>query len=395
MTLPDRMKFGIFLAPFHLLGENPTLGLERDLELIQWLDYLGFDEAWIGEHHTAGWETIASPEVFMGVAAERTKHIKLGTGVISLPYHHPLMVANRMTLLDHLTRGRVMLGVGPGALTTDAYMLGIDPLTQRNRMGESFDIIMRLLTEKEPITYESDWFALNEARLHLQPYTKPHFPVAVAAAMSPSGMELAGRHGAWVLSIADPTVMKRHDARSLNDFWAIAEETAERHGKQMDRSEWRLVIHAFLAETKKEAVEQARVGSARFQRHYFETVMGHEPLYDGPAEGTIDAATESGRWVVGTPDDLIAAIHRLDEESGGFGGVLFVATEWGNREQVMRSYELIARYVAPQFQNSLHNLTASEEWSIEKRDYLKDLRTEALKKAGTDYEARRTGPTGS
>ena len=181
MTLPDRMKFGIFLAPFHVLGENPTLGLERDLELIQWLDYLGFDEAWIGEHHTAGWETIASPEVFMGVAAERTKYINLGTGVISLPYHHPLMVANRMVLLDHLTRGRVMLGVGPGALTTDAYMLGIDPLTQRNRMGESFDIIMRLLTETEPITYESDWFTLNEARLHLQPYTKPHFPVAVAA----------------------------------------------------------------------------------------------------------------------------------------------------------------------------------------------------------------------
>lgn len=390
MTLPDRMKFGIFLAPFHVMGENPTLGLERDIELIQWLDHLGYDEAWIGEHHTGGWETIASPEVFIGVAAERTRHIKLGTGVISLPYHHPLMVANRMTLLDHLTRGRVMLGVGPGALITDAYMLGIDPLTQRNRMGESFDIIMRLLTESDPITYESDWFTLREARLHLQPYTRPHFPVAVAAAMSPSGMELAGRHGAWVLSIADPTVAKRH-TRSLRDFWAIAEETAERHGKRMDRNEWRLVIHAFIAETKQEAIEQARMGAARFQRNYFENQMGHEPIYEGPAEEIIDAAAESGRWIVGTPDDLVAAVHRLDEESGGFGGVLFVATEWGNREQVMKSYELIARYVAPQFQNSLHNLEASERWGIEKRDYLKGLRAEALKKAGADYEARRKG----
>lgn len=390
MTLPDRMKFGIFLAPFHVMGENPTLGLDRDIELIQWLDYLGYDEAWIGEHHTGGWETIASPEVFIGVAAERTRHIKLGTGVISLPYHHPLMVANRMTLLDHLTRGRVMLGVGPGALITDAYMLGIDPLTQRNRMGESFDIIMRLLTESEPVTYESDWFTLREARLHLQPYTRPHFPVAVAAAMSPSGMELAGRHGAWVLSIADPTVAKRH-TRSLRDFWSIAEETAERHGKSMDRSEWRLVIHAFIGETKREAVEQARIGAAKFQRDYFENQMGHEPIHEGPAEEIIDVATESGRWVVGTPDDLVAAIHRLDEESGGFGGVLFVATEWGNREQVMKSYELIARYVVPQFQNSLHNLAASEEWGIEKRDYLKGLRAEALQKAGTDYEARRRG----
>src|SRR5918995_264731 len=118
------LKFGIFLAPFHPVGQNPTLALERDLELIQHLDRLGFDEAWIGEHHSAGFEIVASPEVFIAVAAERTKHIKLGTGVNSLPYHHPLLVANRMILLDHLTRGRVMLGVGPGALVSDAYTLG-------------------------------------------------------------------------------------------------------------------------------------------------------------------------------------------------------------------------------------------------------------------------------
>src|SRR5437868_8878487 len=152
MALPARLKFGIFLAPFHQLGEDPTLSLERDLELIQWLDYLGFDEAWVGEHHSAGWEIIASPEIFIMAAAERTKNIKLGTGVISLPYHNPLMVANRMVLLDHLTRGRAMLGVGPGALLSDAIMLGIDPNRQRAMMDESLGVIMRLLTETEPIT---------------------------------------------------------------------------------------------------------------------------------------------------------------------------------------------------------------------------------------------------
>jgi limonene 1,2-monooxygenase len=107
MALPERMKFGIFMAPFHRINENPTLALERDLELVQWLDTLGFDEVWVGEHHSAGWETISCPEIFIGIAADRTRHIKLGTGVISLPYHHPFMVANRMVLLDHLTRGRV------------------------------------------------------------------------------------------------------------------------------------------------------------------------------------------------------------------------------------------------------------------------------------------------
>src|SRR5881409_2756166 len=158
MSLPERMKFGVFMGPFHRVGEYPTLAIDRDLELVQWLDYLGFDEAWIGEHHSAGWEIIASPEIFIAAAAERTKHIKLGTGVVSLPYHHPLMVADRMVLLDHLTRGRVMFGVGPGALTSDALMLGIDAAQQRPRMDEAMGIIMRLLTETEPITYEGQWF---------------------------------------------------------------------------------------------------------------------------------------------------------------------------------------------------------------------------------------------
>ncbi len=194
MALPQRMKFGVFLAPFHRVGDNPTVGFERDLELLQWLDNLGFDEAWIGEHHSAGWETIASPEVFIAAAAERTKHINLGTGVISLPYHHSLMVANRMVLLDHLTRGRVMMGVGPGSLVSDAYMLGIDPPTQRQRMDEALGVIMRLLTETEPVTYEAEWFTLKEALIHLRPYTQPHFPIAVASAQSPSGMVVAGKH---------------------------------------------------------------------------------------------------------------------------------------------------------------------------------------------------------
>ena len=104
-ALTDNMTFGTFMAPFHRVGENPTLALERDLELIEWLDALGFDEAWIGEHHSGGWETIASPEVFIAAAAGRTRYIRLGTGVVSLPYHSPYMVANRMVLLDHLTRG--------------------------------------------------------------------------------------------------------------------------------------------------------------------------------------------------------------------------------------------------------------------------------------------------
>src|SRR5687768_7616189 len=109
-----KLRAGVFLAPFHPVDEDPTLAIQRDLELMEHLDRIGFDEAWIGEHHSAGYEIIASPEMFIAAAAERTRRIRLGTGVISLPYHHPLMVADRIVQLDHMTRGRVMLGVGPG-----------------------------------------------------------------------------------------------------------------------------------------------------------------------------------------------------------------------------------------------------------------------------------------
>ena len=387
MALPERMKFGIFMAPFHWLGENPTLAIERDLETVEWLDYLGFDEAWIGEHHSAGWENIASPEIFIAAAAERTKHIRLGTGVTSLPYHHPMMVANRMVQLDHMTRGRLNLGVGPGALVSDAYMLGIDPTTQRQRMDESLGVIKRLLTETEPITHESDWFTLRDARLHLRPYTKPHFPISAAAAQSPSGMVLAGKHGLGVLSVS--VVRGGAYARNMKDFWKIAEDTAEEYGNVMDRNEWRLVVHVHLAESKKEAMAQARERAGAYQREYFENTLGFQASFDGPQNQIIESMVENGAWCVGTPDDLVEQIHRLDESSGGFGGLMIQATEWGTREQVKHSYELIARYVMPQFQGSLVSLRNSQKQSADLKDELNVLKTRSLEQAAKDYEAQR------
>ena len=315
------------MGPFHRLGENPTLALERDLELIQWLDTLGYDEAWIGDHHSAGWETIASPEIFIAVAAERTRHIKLGTGVISLPYHHPLMVANRMILLDHLTRGRVMLGVGPGALVSDAYMLVIDSTLQRERMDESLEVILRLFTETEPITYESDWFVLREAVVHLRPYQRLHMPVAVASVQSPSGVALAGKHGAGVMSMSVPRDTSGQS--DLGYLWAIAEESATEHGKAVSREDWRLVVPVHLAESREQAMNEARLGAGRYQREYSEATIGRKSEVDGPIEGIIDAMVGAGSWIVGTPDDCIAGIHRLAERSGGFGG--FWSRPWIGR----------------------------------------------------------------
>lgn len=387
MSLPKRMKFGIFLGPFHRAGENPTLAIDRDLELIEFLDFLGFDEAWIGEHHSAGWEIISSPEIFMGVAADRTKHIKLGTGVVSLPYHHPFMVANRMVQLDHMTHGRVMLGVGPGALPGDAYMLGIKSTTQRERMDEALGVIVRLLSETDPISYKSDWFELNEAVLQLRPYQENGIPLAVASVQSPSGVQLAGKHGASVLTITVPRDPSKSPT-DLKDLWGIAEESAALHGKLMDRKDWRLVIPIHLAETREQAIEDIRLGAGRYQREYFENTMGRDAIVDGPLEDIVDAMTDNGAWIVGTPDDCIEGIMRLDERSGGFGGLMVQTVDWCSRQKLLQSYELLARHVMPHFQGSALSTKGSNQWAFERRDKLMSTRVQAIDKAKSDYANR-------
>src|SRR5918992_5279701 len=387
MSLPERMKFGVFMGPFHRVGENPTLAIDRDLELVQWLDYLGFDEAWIGEHHSAGWEIISSPEIFVAAAAGHPRHIKLGTGVVSLPYHHPFMVANWMVQLDHMTHGRVMLGVGPGALPGDAYMMGIDHAVQRPRMDEALGVILRLFTETEPITYKSDWFELREALLQLRPYQRPYMPVAVASVQSPAGVVLAGKHGAAVLTITVPRDPSPNNESDLRILWAIAEESAAEHGQEVRREDWRLVLPVHLAESRQEARAEARLGAGRYLQEYSEGTNGRRPLFDGPLEKVIDFMADAGHWIVGTPDDCVEGIKRLDEQSGGYGGFLVQTVDWAPRDKMLHSYELLARYVMPQFQGSVLSTAASNRWARERRDTLMAGRTSAIERARQDYAA--------
>ncbi len=372
------MIFGIFLAPFHRAGDNPTLAMRRDIELIEWLDDLGFDEAWIGEHHSAGWELIASPEIHIAAAIERTKNIRIGSGVTSLPYHHPFMVAQRFVQLDHLSRGRVMLGCGPGALVSDAYMLAIDPATQRRRMDESLDVIMRLLNG-EIVTAKTDWFEMREARLHLAPYTDPHFKVAMASTQTPSAMLAAGRHGLAVLSLGAGIP---GGPEALSKQWKIAEDEAAKHGKTMDRKEWRLVVNMHCAEDDEEALRQVRQGERIETISYFEETLGRpagrsdDPLRDGVKMGTT---------LVGSPETIAKGLHRLIELTrGGCGGFMFRAHEWANRRHTMESFELFARWVMPQFQGSIEPVIASRDWARANRKAIFTPSVDAVRKAYTD-----------
>jgi limonene 1,2-monooxygenase len=352
-----KLRFGAFMAPFHPLGENPTLALERDIELAQLMDKLDYDEIWIGEHHSGGYEIIASPEIFIATLAERTRHIRLGTGVVSLPYHQPLMVAERINQLDHITRGRVMCGVGPGALPTDATMLGIAIPKQRDRMDEALDVLVPLL-RGETVTKKTDWFTLDNARLHLNPYTRPSVEMAVASQVSPTGARAAGRHGLGLLSIGATTA---GGFNALASNWAICEEMARDSGTTVDRNFWRLVGPVHVAETREKARENVRFGLDKWLFYFREVAaLALGPVGDGDP---VDSLIASGLAVIGTPDDCIAQIERLYHQSGGFGCFLQLAHNWANWEATQQSYEMIARYVMPHFQGSDVNREQSIEFA--------------------------------
>jgi limonene 1,2-monooxygenase len=353
--LPQRLRFGAFIAPFHPLDENPTLAIQRDLELVQWMDQLGYDEAWIGEHHSAAYELIASPEVFIAAAAERTKHIRLGTGVSSLPYHHPLMLADRINQLDHMTRGRVMFGVGPGALVSDAFMMGIAPTKQRDMMDEALAVLVRLLRGEE-VTEKTDWFELNRARLQMTPYSRPSVEMAVANQVSPTGARAAGRHGLGVLSLGATSTA---GFNALASNWKIACEQAAEHGQTMDRAAWRLVGPMHIAETREQAMEDVRFGLDKWI-YYFREIANLPIVPEGP--DPVKAMVDTGLAVIGTPEDAEKRIAQLAEESGGFGAFLFMDHNWAPWAAKKRSYELAARYVFPAFQQLNPNRAASMDW---------------------------------
>ena len=378
------LEHGLFIAPYHDVDESPTIALRRDLELVEHVDRLGFAEAWFGEHHSTGWETIGSPELMIAAAAETTRRIRLGTGVISLPFHNPLMVANRIIQLDHMTMGRAMFGIGPGLLPTDAMMQGIDITSQRDKMVEALEVILPLLRGEE-VTHQGSWFTLNKARVHLRPYTHPHPEIAVASAITPSGGMLAGRHGLGMLCVA---ATETQGFNVLGENWKVANEVAAEHGRTMDPRRLRLVAPIYVADSRERARTDVAGGLQRWCE-YFDRVapkgMGGLLGHGDPADLLINA----GRAVIGTPDDAIAMLERLQAQQGEFGVMLIQATNWADWEKMKKSYELYARFVMPHFERVNQIRRASYDRLSEDLESIQEERQKGADMAFARWEARK------
>lgn len=393
MWTAESMKFGAFLAPYHPLDADPALQLRRDIDLMEHLDHLGFDEAWMGEHHSTGAEIVPAPDVFIAAAAERTERLRFGTGVMSLPYHHPLVTVDRITQLDLQTRGRLIFGTGPGKIPLDAHMMGINPSDQRRRQGEALEAILALL-RGEVVNMTTDWFTLRDARAQLPTYDPAGIEVATASTISPNGSVLAGQHGLSLLSLAASSPM---GFEVLDRNWGVYEKACAEHGHVADRSRWRLVNPIFLAETREEAERAVsrRIGS---MAAYVNRQTGENPAWADTPKGIIDQwrndnLGEFGQAIIGTPDEAIERIEKLIEKTGGFGTMLVLHVDMASWEDTKRSYELFASEVIPHFKNRNRRREDSLQYAADNRELLIGQLVTAITKAHTDYygEAAATG----
>ena len=371
MVESRHVRTGVFLPPHHGNDEDVALCMRRDIELVQWLEYLGFTEVWMGEHHSGGMQIYGSPELFIAAAAERTSQIRIGAGVISVPYHHPYLVADRIVQLDHQTRGRGMYGFGPGMLVSDAAMLGIAPDQQRARLAEGVDVITRLIAG-EIITQDSDWFTLRNASLQLSPYSNPRPELVVATSRTPTGSRLAGRYGFGILT---------QGAGDVNASWAYADEAGREYGNQMNRDNLRVVASMHLAETREDALKAVEFGLDAWSR-YGETINPAAYVEMQQKAGNDPAKLIALRGgFIGTPDGAVEFLEKLWERTGPFGTLLMTGTNWMSFEATKRSYELMRRYVMPKFNRANRQRQRSFDWVYENRFEFSGANQAAINKA--------------
>lgn len=355
------MQLGVFMMPSHPPERDFYAGHQWDLNHLEFIDKLGFDEAWIGEHFTAPWEPNPAPDLLIAQALMRTERIKLAPGAHLLPYHHPVELAHRVAFLDHLAQGRFMLGVGSSGLPSDWKLFNIDGVDGEHRRmtREALDIMIRLWESDEPFEFKGDYWSVNAIgtmletlKMHLKPYQKPYPPIGIAGASPNSDtLKIAGENGFMPMSL-------NIGSRYLKSHWDAVCEGAEKAGREARRSDWRVVREVYIAETDEEARKKATQGMiGRAYREYLLPLFGSFEFTDyfkhDPAIPDSDVTPEylvDHGWLVGSPHTVTQKIGEMYDQSGGFGSLLVLTFDHlDDDEGWSNSQRLLAEEVIPHF----------------------------------------------
>ena len=363
------VKLGYFTMPVHPPQRNPTETLREDREIIMLADKLGYHDAFVGEHISDRIENITSSMLFLATLIHSTKNIRLGTGTTNLSHMHPVLVAAHAAMFDHLAEGRFIFGISPGALASDAEVLGILG-EDRNRMfAEAIDVILEIWKRDPPyeialpdnrykVTSKTTFNAETATGIMYKPYQSPR-PEIVGTVVAP--------HSKGVIAMGERDFHPL-SANFLYDHWLPSHWTNYAKGKAnvgqvADRADWRVARTIMVGDDDKVAKRYGRIDEASPYRFYYRnlymkirrgkrdavfTDSGETPVDPVPLEEIVDRLVLAGG--VSEVVDRILALHEL---TGGFGELVYAGLDWADPALARRSMELMATDVIPQVNRAL------------------------------------------
>jgi alkanesulfonate monooxygenase SsuD/methylene tetrahydromethanopterin reductase-like flavin-dependent oxidoreductase (luciferase family) len=357
------MDLGLFMMPLHPPHRPFVDTLREDAEKIILADQLGFAEAWVGEHFTARTEPITSPLIFLASVLPRTRSIRFATGVINLPNHHPAIVAGEVAMFDHMSQGRLIFGIGAGALASDFELFGtLDGKEREARTFESLDIIQKIWTQDPPFDIEGRFWTVRlqdnivpqlGVGVMTKPFQQPHPPIAMSI-MSPfSGtMTQAARRG-WI-----PISANFIPEYSVASHWKRYCEGCEAGKRPATGHDWRVARNIVVARTDEEARQAVfdPNGSLHYYFSYlwqaltignYTIAMRLDPKMPD-ADMTTELALEN-IVIYGSPRTVTDKLIAFREKVGPFGSLVLAWPDWEGPNYAVQSetMRLLATEVMP------------------------------------------------
>jgi alkanesulfonate monooxygenase SsuD/methylene tetrahydromethanopterin reductase-like flavin-dependent oxidoreductase (luciferase family) len=354
------MDLGFFTMPIHPPGRELAETLEEDRELVLLAEKLGFTEGFIGEHITDAAETITSGLIFIAWLLRETSRIRLGTGTVNLPNHHPAMVAAEVAMVDHMARGRFIFGISPGGLLSDAEVFGNLDADRTAMFVEAINHVLDIWSGEAPYDLKGQFWNVSTARTLIpelgqgviaKPYQKPHPPIVVTAvAPFSKGVTAAAERG-W-----DPISANFLQPQWVSTHWPNYVEGCARGGRPADPANWRVAKSIFVADDAATARRYATdpKGPYHFYYHSLFTKLqraGRANLfktYKDQPEAELNVPTIVEQLVIhGTPEQVAEKILAFREQVGDFGTLLYAGHDWMDKKLARRSMELMAEKVMP------------------------------------------------
>ena len=354
------MKLGFFTMPIHPPSRSLAETLKEDRELVLLAEELGFVEGFIGEHITDGAENITSPLIFIAWLLRETTRIRLGTGTVNLPIHHPAVVAAEVAMVDHMAEGRFLFGISPGGLLSDAEAMGILDNDRTAMFLEAINQVLAIWAGEPPYNLEGEFWTISTARTMIselaqgtiaKPYQKPHPPIVVTAvAPFSKGVTAAAERG-W-----DPISANFLQPQWVKTHWPNYVEGCARAGRRAEPANWRVAKSIFVADDTATAERYATGPGAPY--HYYYHSLFTKLLRAGRAnlfktdpdmpDDALDLETIVDQLVIrGTVDQVVDQILALRETIGDFGTLLYAGHDWTDKDLARRSMVLMAEEVMP------------------------------------------------